>query len=78
MDMMTPRIGQGIERLKTVFLEVPGTRLSLADASRLAGLERDTCRLVLEAFTDARFLSRGSNGLFVRHVSDAPIPSREG
>jgi DNA-binding IclR family transcriptional regulator len=69
----TPRITDAVERLKIVFAEVPGTQLSLADASRLAGLERTTCRVLLEALADARFLARGRNGLFVRRTSDSPM-----
>jgi DNA-binding IclR family transcriptional regulator len=68
-----PRISEAVERLKVVFAEVPGTQLSLADASRLAGLERATCREVLEALTDARFLARGRNGMYVRRTSDSPM-----
>jgi DNA-binding GntR family transcriptional regulator len=72
--METPiRISEAVERLKVVFAEVPGTQLSLADASRLAGLERAICREVLEALADARFLARGRNGLFVRRTSDSPM-----
>lgn len=68
----TLRVVEAVERLKGVFLEVPGTQLSLADASRLSGLERTTCSVVLEALEDARFLMRARNGLFVRRTSDSP------
>ena len=68
-----PRIDVAVTRLKGVFLEIPGTQLSLADASRLAGLERATCLLVLEAFERAGFVSRRHNGLFVRRTADSPL-----
>ena len=71
----TPRVTEGLDRLKNVFLEIPGTQLSLADASRLSGLERDTCRVILEALEEARFLARGRNGLFVRRTPDSPLSS---
>ena len=64
---------QAIEQLKSLFLESPGTQLSLDSASRLAGLERETCRAVLAALEDTRFLARGRNGLFVRRGADSPI-----
>jgi hypothetical protein len=54
-----------------MFLEVPGTQLTLADASRLSGLE-PICRIVLEALEDARFLARSRNGLFVRRTLNRP------
>jgi hypothetical protein len=55
-----------------MFLEVPGTQLTLADASRLSGLERPVCRIVLEALEDAQLLARSRNGLFVRRTSNRP------
>jgi len=62
----TPRVVEAVQRLKGVFLDTPAMQLSLIDASRLAGLERNTTRLILEALEDARFLRRASNGLFIR------------
>lgn len=62
----TPRVADAVQRLKGVFLESPATQLSLVDASRLSGLERNTTRLILEALEDARFLRRAHNGLFIR------------
>jgi len=67
----TPRVVDAVQRLKGVFLEIPTTQMSLVDASRLAGLERNTTRLILEALEDARFLRRSSNGLFTRRVVDS-------
>jgi hypothetical protein len=66
-------VTDAVERLKGLFLEVPGTQLSLAQATRVSGLERDTCRVVLEALEDAHFLARARNGLFVRRTSDSPM-----
>src|SRR5881628_1681103 len=54
----TPRVVDAVQRLKGIFLEMPGTQLSMADATRLSGLERPVCRIVLEALEDARFLKR--------------------
>ena len=71
----TPRVTEALDRLKNVFLEIPGTQLSLTDASRLSGLERETCRIILEALEDTRFLTRGRNGLFVRRSWDSPLSS---
>jgi hypothetical protein len=62
-----------IERLKEVFIEVPGTELSTADAARLSGLERTLCGAILRALEDARFLARRRNGRFVRRGADSPM-----
>ena len=67
-----PRVADAVQRLKGVFLEAPSTQMSLVDASRLSGLERNTTRLILEALEDARFLRRASNGLFTRRILDSP------
>jgi DNA-binding IclR family transcriptional regulator len=68
----TPRVVDAVQRLKGVFLEAPTTQMSLVDASRLSGLERNTTRLILEALEDARFLRRASNGLFMRRTLESP------
>jgi hypothetical protein len=72
MNTMTPRVEEAVQKLKGVFLEIPGTQLSLIDASRLSGLERNTCRMILEALEDVRFLRRAPNGLFVRRDTQSP------
>jgi DNA-binding IclR family transcriptional regulator len=64
----TPRVSEAVARLRGVFLETPSTELSLADAVRLSGVERPTCRIILEALEDARFLARDPRGLFIRRT----------
>ena len=68
---LKPAVGTALDRVKTVFLNVPGTQLSVADASVLAGLDRDTCHIFLGWLEDARFLRRTSQGLYTRRASDA-------
>jgi len=77
MNTMTPRVEEAVQKLKGVFLEIPSTQLSLVDASRLSGLERNTCRMILEALEDVRFLRRAPNGLFVRRENHASPSSAE-
>ena len=60
------RVADAVHRLKGVFTEIPGTRLTVADASRLSGLDRPACQLLLIALEDAHFLKRGRDGLYVR------------
>ena len=62
----TPRVSEAVQRLKGVFLETPTTRLTLADATRLSGLDRPMCHLVLMALEDARFVRRGRDGVYER------------
>jgi DNA-binding IclR family transcriptional regulator len=61
-----PRVTEAVQRLKGVFQEVPSTRFTLADATRLSGLDRPMCHLVLMALEDARFLRRGRDGIYER------------
>jgi DNA-binding IclR family transcriptional regulator len=71
MNPTQPTVTEAVERLKAVFVEIPGTQLSLADASRLSGLERTTCRVVLEVLEDARLITRARNGLFIGRSPDS-------
>lgn len=67
-----PPVGTALEQVKEVFLEVPGTQLSVADASALAGVDRDTCRIFLRWLEDSRFLRRTAQGLYTRRGTDSP------
>jgi len=67
----TPRVFDAVQRLTGIFLEMPGTQLSMADATRLSGLERPVCRAVLQALEDSQFLKRRRDGIFMRRAPDA-------
>jgi hypothetical protein len=62
------RVTEGLERLKGVFLEIPGTQMNVADAARLSGLDHALCGVILSALEDARFLRRGRDGLYQRRT----------
>jgi hypothetical protein len=53
-------------RIRTEYLEMPGLRLTPAQAQRLWGLDEQTCRQVLESLTKNRFLDRKDNGTYAR------------
>jgi hypothetical protein len=55
-----------VERLRGMFLDVPGTRLSVPDAARLSGVEHSMCGDVLETLSAKRFLKRHHDGTFIR------------
>jgi hypothetical protein len=67
-----PRVTDAVQRLKDVFSEIPGTRLTVSDAARLSGLDREACEHVLLALEDARFLKRGQDGRYRRRATDSP------
>jgi two-component system, chemotaxis family, chemotaxis protein CheY len=54
-------------RVRAEFLEMPGLRLTAAEAQRLCGVDdTDVCRWILDALVQARFLQRAENGVYSR------------
>jgi hypothetical protein len=58
-----------LKRVQGEYIEMPGLRLTPAQAQRLWGLDRAACDALLGALVDAKFLFRTRDGSFVR--SDA-------
>jgi len=55
-----------LRRVKGEYLEMPGLRLTIAQAQRLWGLDRSVCDALLGALVEAKFLFRTRDGAFVR------------
>lgn len=55
-----------LRRVQGEFIEMPGLRLTPAQAQRLWGLDRASCDTLLGALVDAKFLFRTRDGAFVR------------
>jgi hypothetical protein len=68
------RIDEVLQRIQGEYVEMPGLRLTAAQAQRLWGLERDVCDALLGALVDAKFLSQTRDGAFVR--LDGAVPNR--
>jgi hypothetical protein len=62
----TTRVTAALQRLKAPFLELPDTRLSIADAASISGIDHQLCGIVLTALVDGRFLTRGPDGAYRR------------
>lgn len=60
------RIDDVLQRIQGEYVEMPGLRLTPAQAQRLWGLERDVCDALLAALVDAKFLAQTRDGAFVR------------
>jgi hypothetical protein len=69
---MPERILEAVGRLKTLFEQIPGTQLSVGQASRLAGVEPSLCESVISALEDAHFLKRTQDGRYVHTGTDSP------
>ena len=68
------RIDDVLQRIQGEFVEMPGLRLTAAQAQRLWGLERDVCDALLGTLVDAKFLLQTRDGAFVR--MDGARPAR--
>jgi hypothetical protein len=55
-----------LQRVQGEYIEMPGLRLTSAQAQRLWGLDRAACDALLGALVDAKFLFRTRDGAFVR------------
>jgi hypothetical protein len=67
-----------LRRVKGEYLEMPGLRLTEAQARRLWNLDHASCSALLGALVDARFLFRTRDGAFMRveHASPVKASSR--
>jgi hypothetical protein len=54
-----------LRRIRGEYLEMPGLRLTPAQAQRLWGLERGRCEMLLCELVDLKFLSRTHDGAYV-------------
>jgi hypothetical protein len=55
-----------LRRVQSEFLEMPGLRLTEAQARRLWGLDAASCAALLDTLVDAKFLFRTRDGAFMR------------
>lgn len=60
--MLFPLDENLLRRVRAEFREVPGLRLTVAQAQRLWGLDRSTCEAVLGRLTETQVLSQGADG----------------
>lgn len=61
-----------LRRVQGEFLEMPGLRLTQAQARRLWGLDAASCEALLGALVDAKFLFRTRDGAFMRVEQAVP------
>ena len=54
-----------LRRVRSEFLEMPGLRLTPAQAARLWSLDRSTSDRILDGLTSAGFLSRNRHGAYL-------------
>jgi len=62
-----------LRRVQGEFLEMPGLRLTGAQARRLWGLDAAVCEALLGALVDAKFLFKTRDGAFMKLDHAAPV-----
>jgi hypothetical protein len=60
------RAAEMVLRVRGEFLEMPGLRLTQAQAQRLWGLDATTCSSLITSLLDAGFLFQTRDGAFMR------------
>ena len=60
----TPFVPEALRRIQGMFIEMPGTEWTVADAARLSGLESSICLAILDALLQAGFLTKRGNGSY--------------
>ena len=53
-------------RVQAEYTEMPGLSVTLPQAQRLLGIDRETCVVVIRTLVDRRFLRRTPQGRYVR------------
>ena len=64
-----------IRRIQGEFMEMPGLRLTDAQAQRLWGLDAATCSVLLDALVATGFLVRTRDGAVMRVENASPVKS---
>src|SRR5688572_20007912 len=70
--MQTPQtrcFKEALARVRFLFMEIPGAKLTTADAAQMAGLDREVCRVLLRNLIETGFLEQCLGGVFVRRAS---------
>jgi hypothetical protein len=77
--IQTRRFREALARVQDLFANKPGVKLTTAEAARMAGLDRQVCRVLFRTLIDTGFLEQGVRGMFSaahRIPSNRGLPSR--
>lgn len=62
-----------VDLIKAEYMEMPGLRLTRAQAQRLWGLDPTVCESLLESLVEVKFLARTQDGRYYR-LQEGPSP----
>jgi hypothetical protein len=66
VERRIPDLPELARRIRAEYLEMPGLRLTEAQARRIWGLDELRCRDVLRSLVETRFLRQTPDGAFIR------------
>ena len=66
MSHAAESFNEALRRARSEFLEMPGLKLTAAQAARLLSVDETLCGRVLSTLVESRFLAETSNSSFVR------------
>ena len=72
--VQTRRFKEALARVQLLFITTGSVKLTNADAARMAGLDRQVCRGLLQNLIDTGFLEQRGSGMFVRRSPDSHSP----
>jgi hypothetical protein len=64
-----------LQRLRGEFLEMPGLRLTVSQAQRLCGVDPASCKAILDALVEAKFLGIKRDGSYGRLTDGEAVRS---
>ncbi|HEX6975130.1 MAG TPA: hypothetical protein VF147_12060 [Vicinamibacterales bacterium] len=70
LSHLTPQVRSLLVRIRAEYLEMPGLKLTEAQARRLWNLDRHTCRIALAALLKLRFLEHTVSDAYVLAAGD--------
>jgi hypothetical protein len=65
-DAVRERAADLLTRIRGEYLEMPGLKLTPAQARRLWGLDMSECEQLLDVLVGSRFLKRSADGAYSR------------
>ena len=66
MNYPAVSIDEALRRVQADYLEMPGLKLTGAQAQRLWSMDSETCGMVLDALVNGSFLVRTRDGAYIR------------
>jgi hypothetical protein len=65
-ERQVPSVRELTRRVQAEYTEMPGLSVTMRQAQRLLGIDREACVVVMKTLVDRRFLRRTAQGRYVR------------